>query len=135
MGRSHSAPQTLVDVVGTQGDAIKQAIASRHATAVSTGGSAIAMAPLDGLADGGRAVVVASAPAAIIPDAAALSMPIIWGMLLGIVMVVAGGYILGSYIDRPINMLEEGLLAILNGQSDKRFELEHAELGRPCLPD
>ena len=26
-------------------------------------------------------------------------------------------------------MLEEGLLAILNGQSDKRFELEHAELG------
>ena len=26
-------------------------------------------------------------------------------------------------------MLEEGLLAILNGQSDKRFELDHAELG------
>ena len=26
-------------------------------------------------------------------------------------------------------MLEEGLLAILNGQADKRFELDHAELG------
>jgi hypothetical protein len=26
-------------------------------------------------------------------------------------------------------MLEEGLLAILNGQTDKRFELDHAELG------
>src|SRR5579872_2731270 len=26
-------------------------------------------------------------------------------------------------------MLEEGLLAILNGQSDKRFELDHPELG------
>jgi hypothetical protein len=25
--------------------------------------------------------------------------------------------------------MEEGLLAILNGQTDKRFELEHAELG------
>jgi hypothetical protein len=36
---------------------------------------------------------------------------------------------LGNYISRPINMLEEGLLAILNGQQEKRFELDHPELG------
>jgi len=40
-----------------------------------------------------------------------------------------GGWLLGNYITRPINMLEEGLLAILNGQTDKRFELDHSELG------
>ena len=41
----------------------------------------------------------------------------------------SAGWLLGNYITRPINMLEEGLLAILNGQADKRFELDHAELG------
>jgi hypothetical protein len=49
--------------------------------------------------------------------------------VFGIVLVIIGGWLLGNYITRPISTLEEGLLAILNGQSDKRFELEHAELG------
>ena len=48
---------------------------------------------------------------------------------MGIILVIVGGWLLGNYITRPINMLEEGLLAILNGQADKRFELDHAELG------
>jgi methyl-accepting chemotaxis protein len=43
--------------------------------------------------------------------------------------VLVAGWLLGNYITRPIDMLEEGLLAILNGQADKRFELDHAELG------
>jgi hypothetical protein len=43
--------------------------------------------------------------------------------------VVAAGWFLGNYISRPIASLEEGLLMILNGQTDKRFELDHAELG------
>ena len=50
-------------------------------------------------------------------------------MAVGIVLVIVAGLLLGNYITRPINMLEEGLLAILNGQADKRFELDHAELG------
>src|SRR5688572_16246452 len=50
-------------------------------------------------------------------------------MALGLILVVAGGWFLGNYISRPLATLEEGLLAILNGQTDKRFELDHAELG------
>src|SRR5688572_15248324 len=50
-------------------------------------------------------------------------------MALGLILVVAGGWFLGNYISRPLATLEEGLLAILNGQSDKRFDLDHAELG------
>ena len=50
-------------------------------------------------------------------------------MVLGIILVVVGGWLLGGYITAPIQTLEEGLLAILNGQTDKRFELDHAELG------
>jgi hypothetical protein len=45
------------------------------------------------------------------------------------VLVIVGGWLLGNYISGPIGILEEGLLTILNGQSDKRFELDHPELG------
>ncbi len=35
----------------------------------------------------------------------------------------------GVFAMTPIAQLEEGLLAILNGQTDKRFELDHPDLG------
>jgi hypothetical protein len=56
-------------------------------------------------------------------------MPIVGSLALGVLLVVVAGWLLGNYITRPIDSLEEGLLAILNGQTDKRFELDHAELG------
>ena len=55
--------------------------------------------------------------------------PILYVTVLGLILVLVGGWMLGNYITRPINLLEEGLLAILNGQQDKRFELDHPELG------
>jgi len=36
---------------------------------------------------------------------------------------------LGNYVSRPIAELEEGLLLVINGQRDLRFDLEHDELG------
>ena len=80
--------------------------------------------------DGKRALLVAAAPASLIADPSGLALlPIFGAVAVGIVLVIVGGWLLGNYITRPINMLEEGLLAILNGQADKRFELDHAELG------
>lgn len=70
------------------------------------------------------------APASLIEDPAGLVLlPIFGATAVGLVLVIVGGLLLGNYITRPINMLEEGLLAILNGQADRRFELNHAELG------
>jgi hypothetical protein len=43
--------------------------------------------------------------------------------------VVAGAWLLDAYISRPISEIEDGLLAIMNGRTDRRFEIEHAELG------
>jgi hypothetical protein len=40
-----------------------------------------------------------------------------------------GGVLLGNYISKPISEIEEGLLLIMNGQQDLRFDLEHDELG------
>jgi nitrogen fixation/metabolism regulation signal transduction histidine kinase len=49
--------------------------------------------------------------------------------MLGLFLVVTGGFLLGNYISRPIAEIEEGLLLVINGQQDLRFELEHEELG------
>lgn len=48
---------------------------------------------------------------------------------LGMVLVVLGGVLLGNYVSRPIAEIEEGLLLIMNGRHDLRFDLEHDELG------
>lgn len=130
VARSSNATQALADTAATRGtEAVKQAIGTGHASAVMAGDSIAAAGGLADLGDGKRAAVVAAAPASLVEGAAGLANPI-WGVTaLGFLLVIIGGWLLGNYIDRPINMLEEGLLAILNGQSDKRFELEHAELG------
>jgi hypothetical protein len=58
---------------------------------------------------------------------------VLWPVLavggLGLFLVVVAGIMLGNYVSRPIAELEEGLLLIINGQRDLRFDLEHAELG------
>lgn len=48
---------------------------------------------------------------------------------LGLLLVIVGGFLLGNYISGPVAELEDGLLAIINGNQELRLELEHAELG------
>ena len=48
---------------------------------------------------------------------------------LGLVLVIIAGNLLGNYISGPVSQLEDGLLAIINGSSDLRFQIEHDELG------
>src|SRR5690606_11880934 len=76
-----------------------------------------------------QGALAAVVPTSMIGNVGAKLWPI-WGVVaLGIVMVVVVGSMLGAYISRPISQLEEGLLTIINGQTDMRFELEHEELG------
>jgi hypothetical protein len=44
-------------------------------------------------------------------------------------LVGLGGVLIGNYMSQPISELEDGLLAIINGQSDLRFQIEHDVLG------
>lgn len=84
---------------------------------------------LEGYGTGRRLVLVAvvklSAPAIL----GALIWPALGAILVGLVLVAAGAWLLDAYISRPIQELEDGLLAIMNGRTDRRFEIEHAELG------
>ncbi len=131
VGNSAARSPELDDAVSkTAKDMLKNALSHQQTDNFRSGEIIVAAAPLSALADGKRALLVASAPASLIQDPSSLALlPIFGGVAVGIILVIVGGWLLGNYITRPINLLEEGLLAILNGQADKRFELDHAELG------
>jgi hypothetical protein len=124
-----SSPALESTVESGAKDAVQNALESGHVTSAQVGDLFVATAPLGGLGSGHHAALVSSSPAVLFENAKGLANPILGVMALGLVLVVVGGWLLGNYISQPINMLEEGLLTILNGQSDKRFELDHPELG------
>jgi hypothetical protein len=84
---------------------------------------------LEGYGDGKRAVVVAITKPAANSVAMALIWPAAGAILLGILLVAIAGYMLAAYIDKPIAEIEDGLLAIMNGQTNRRLDLEHEEFG------
>jgi hypothetical protein len=123
------------DVLAAVGDAGVVAAAKQ---AVGSGGIGNAdavladryfgVAPVDGYGKT-EAVLIAAIPSSLVPSLNGLLMPVLAIGGLGLVLVIAGGVLLGNYISAPISELEDGLLAIINGQSDLRFQLEHSELG------
>ena len=59
----------------------------------------------------------------------ALLWPWVVASILGVILVAIAGYMLDVYLSKPIAEIEEGLLAIMNGQTNRRLDIEHAELG------
>jgi hypothetical protein len=112
-------------------EAVAQTVASGHGAFLSGGPTdeLLTAAPLSGYGDGKRAVLIAASPSSLIESISGLLWPVLAVTGLGILLVCLGGFLLGNYLSRPIEELEEGLLAILNGKTDLRFEIEHAELG------
>lgn len=84
--------------------------------------------PLQGYG-GAQVFMVAGMNQSLVPSVAGLLWPIFAVTLLGILLAVGGGMFLGNYISEPISELEEGLLSIINGRTNLRFELEHPDLG------
>lgn len=84
---------------------------------------------LAGYGDGKRAVLVVAVPASLVGSVNGLLWPVFAVTGLGVLLVVVGGFLLGNYIQGPISEMEEGLLQVINGNANYRFEIEHAELG------
>jgi hypothetical protein len=84
---------------------------------------------LEGYGDGKRAALVAIAA----PKGGAtidkLLLPILGVTALGIVLIIIAASMIDSWIARPIQDMEEILLAIINGKPELRIELEHPMLG------
>jgi hypothetical protein len=72
-------------------------------------------------------IAAASAPAPNAPDRLLWT---VWGVIFaGLVLVGAGSLLMAAYYSRPIAELEEGLLQVVNGDRDLRFDVDHPELG------
>ena len=74
-------------------------------------------------------LLVAALPQSLVPSVAGLLWPLFGVTLLGILLVVAGGVFLGNYLSEPIAELEEGLLSVMNGRTNHRFDIQHPDLG------
>jgi hypothetical protein len=129
VANSSNAGEDVKGAVKASAGDVKAALTTGNHVAGVSGDIIFAAAPLAGFGDGQRTAVVAAAPPSLLPGATGIPLSILGAMSLGLILVFAGGWFLGNYISRPIAALEECLLMILNGQTDKRFELDHAELG------
>jgi hypothetical protein len=131
--KSTSVSPSILAAVGESPvkEAVAATVASGHGAFVPDGPAEVLLtaAPLSGYGDGKRAVLVSVSPSSLIESINGLLWPVLAVTGLGILLVCLGGFLLSNYISRPIEELEEGLLAILNGKTDLRFEIEHAELG------
>jgi len=110
--------------------AAKTAIASKGIAAADAaiGGNLFGVMPVEGYGPTDT-VLIAAVPASRVESAVSLLWPILAVGALGLLMVVFAGFLLGNYISQPVSELEDGLLAIINGQQDLRFQIEHDELG------
>lgn len=125
---AHAGEEVKTAVTASVAD-VKNALTTGNVIAGASGDVIFGAAPLAGFGDGKNTAAVAAAPVSLLPGAGGIPLTIVGVMALGLILVFAGGWFLGNYISQPIAALEEGLLMILNGQTDKRFELDHAELG------
>lgn len=111
-------------------DAALAALASGRAATLPGGPDdrVLAAAPLSGYGDGTAAMLVVAVPSKTLPTGGIL-WPLAGAVALGALLVLVGGWLLGNYFSRPIEQIEEGLFAIMNGRTDHRIDVQHAELG------
>lgn len=118
--------------------ALSSNVAAAARSAIGSGGVVRAEAGSADYVFGTAPVVGYGGPNAVLIAAAASSLVgSVWGVLwpvfavagLGVVLVIIAGNLLGNYISQPVSELEDGLLTIINGSSDLRFQIEHDELG------
>lgn len=125
------APAALTAAVGqvALGAAAKHALANGRTSAadVVVGRHLLGVTPLVGY--GSQVVLVAAMPASSVESLASLLWPLLAVTALGLLLVVIAGNLLANYYQDPIEKIEEGLLAVINGRTDVRLEIEHAELG------
>ncbi len=110
--------------------AAKAAVASKG-VAIAEGvieGHFIGAMPVEGYGPT-DSVLIASVSASRVDSLVGLLWPILAVGGLSLLMVGFAGVMLGNYISQPVSELEDGLLAIINGNSDLRFQIEHDELG------
>lgn len=85
--------------------------------------------PLEGYGDGRSAAIIGVTRVEAPQVLKSLLWPSLGVLVFGLILVGISAYLLDLYLSRPVAEMEEGLLAIMNGKTDLRFEIEHPEYG------
>jgi methyl-accepting chemotaxis protein len=130
-GAPSSASDALAEIAGPKfaAAAVSATRARNVVTGEFRGGEWIfAVCPLDGFSST-QLLLVSAMPTSLVPSIAGLLAPLFGAIALGIVLVIVAGWLLGNYFTQPLSELEDGLLAVINGNQTLRFDIEHAEFG------
>ncbi|MSP26279.1 MAG: hypothetical protein EXR75_14215 [Myxococcales bacterium] len=82
-----------------------------------------------GYGDGKQAAVLAVTELQSIGRFTTMIWAALGALLVGLILTVVSAHMIDNYLSQPISDVEEGLLAIINGDTEIRFELEHKVLG------
>ncbi|RYE81183.1 MAG: hypothetical protein EOO74_00955 [Myxococcales bacterium] len=133
IARSRNAPADVITAITQPGfkpayqkaiDAPRPLELQSNVEGTSTAGNGLA-----GYGDGKRAALIGFSRVSLVDNLTSLLLPILGATAVGIVLAIICAILLGNYITQPIVTLEEGLLGVINGDTNRRFEIEHAEFG------
>jgi hypothetical protein len=131
--RSAHAPEFLssTSTLDAARRAVEAAVLQKRAAVAESGASRamVAASPLLGSSPELPVVLVAMLDAAPQWNARSLLWPIMVALAVGLMLVAGAAWLLGNYVTQPVAMLEDGLLAVLSGDTALRFEFDHAEFG------
>ncbi|MEQ9319500.1 MAG: MXAN_5187 C-terminal domain-containing protein, partial [Polyangiaceae bacterium] len=121
----------ITDDMTKNADAAKTALDAGQVVALSgfMEGYDAAAKSLTAYGDGKQGVVVAVAEISTVGGFGSLIGPFLVVLVLGLILTAVAAHLIDNYISQPISDLEDGLLTVINGQTDIRFELEHKVLG------
>lgn len=123
------APGLAGDVEGSMKDLVMTALKNGSNTEV-TGTTVAGAQALKNVGKGDSAAIVVARKIGGIADRANdVVLPILIATVVGLAFVFIAGFLLGNYVTDPVGKMEETLLAVINGNTNQRIQIEHAELG------
>ncbi|MGZ3423890.1 MAG: MXAN_5187 C-terminal domain-containing protein [Polyangiales bacterium] len=123
-----AAPGLAADLEGADKEAVTRAL-KNNTDSFTAGGIAGGIAALRNVGNGDKAVLAVGRKISMIESPDAIVWPILAAAGLGLAFVIIAGSILGGYITDPVGRMEESLLQVINGNTNNRIQIEHAELG------
>jgi hypothetical protein len=123
-----AAPGVVAELEGSFKEMSARAIAGGSDTA-GNASVVVSVSALPNVGDGKKATIAVARTSNPITHPEEIVFPILAVMALGLVFSLIVGAILGGYVTEPIDKMEEALLQVINGNTNTRIQLEHAEFG------
>jgi hypothetical protein len=124
-----AAPGIATELEGSMKDVVMRAMKT-GADSQSSATMSVGVSALRNVGNGSTAAIVVGRKT---NELAERANDFVWPILaatgLGLMFVIIAGSLLGNYVTDPVAKMEETLLQVINGNTNQRVQIEHAELG------